>query len=277
MIKKIKFALIINGKPCRSVEDLKDNFHVNDILYRYKDGTLKKWLSVHNYKDEYDKLSQIDENIDDKDILIKLTEMFFYDEENLNELKKDIESLFNDKIERENYLKLNTIKENFGINNLLFYFDSGFLEKWLWASNLDDLKSLVSEIDKKLPNREKLIKLIDILYGKDDFDLDKTLDDINNFIKYEGNIQNYIAELDKFTSEYNKKEKELMDREDSIKNKEDYLLNIERELNKLEKQLKYKSNGIFQKNDELSEKEIKEYNDGWISKLISDEKINKTI
>ncbi|MEI0489292.1 hypothetical protein [Brachyspira pulli] len=261
-MKKIKFALLLNDKPCRSLEDIRENFNINDILERYKDGTLKKWFSVYNYQNEYDKLLLIDENIDDKEKLFKLSEIFLGEEKNFEELKKDIEDYFDDKQKREEYKNTISILDKLSINELLNYFNNGILEKWLWASNLDNLKSSISEIDKKLPNKEKLIKLIDILYDRDDFDIDKTVDDINNFIKYEGNLKNYINDLPRLIEEQKIKEEKLksLEKEEELKLSEivTYDKFMEAVNNKDVEFIENCINGKFQCDSELLEK-IKVY------------------
>jgi len=61
MAKTIKFNLICDGKPIRTLEDLQENFSVEDILEYYNNHLLHRWLSVRGYADELKKVEDIDE------------------------------------------------------------------------------------------------------------------------------------------------------------------------------------------------------------------------
>ena len=60
MVKEIKFNLIVNGKSCRTIKDLKTNFNIDDVLKLYEDGRLLRWLEVRKYDDYAKKLQQMD-------------------------------------------------------------------------------------------------------------------------------------------------------------------------------------------------------------------------
>lgn len=61
MAKTIKFNLICNDKPIRTIEDLQENFSIEDVLKYYQNGLLLRWLEVRGYVSEYKRVSQIDE------------------------------------------------------------------------------------------------------------------------------------------------------------------------------------------------------------------------
>lgn len=46
MAKTIKFNLICDGHPIRTLEDLRENFSIEDVLEYYGNGLLEKWLRV---------------------------------------------------------------------------------------------------------------------------------------------------------------------------------------------------------------------------------------
>ena len=52
MAKTIKFNLICDGNPIRTIEDLQDHFSVEDILDYYRNGLLCRWLTVRGYEDQ---------------------------------------------------------------------------------------------------------------------------------------------------------------------------------------------------------------------------------
>jgi hypothetical protein len=64
MTKAIKFNLILDGKPVRNLDELQDNFNIEDILSSYRNGLLKRWLETRGLEDEISKLG----NIPDDDV-----------------------------------------------------------------------------------------------------------------------------------------------------------------------------------------------------------------
>ena len=59
MPKHIKFNLIIDKNPIRDMEDLSNNFNIDDILASYKNGSLSRWLLVRNETDKIKQLEKI--------------------------------------------------------------------------------------------------------------------------------------------------------------------------------------------------------------------------
>lgn len=59
MAKTIKFNLVCDGHQVRTLEDLRNNFCIEDILQYYKDGMLEKWLRVRGYLTELDAMKKI--------------------------------------------------------------------------------------------------------------------------------------------------------------------------------------------------------------------------
>lgn len=52
MAKTIKFNLVCDDKPVRTVEDLQNNFAIEDVLEYYNNGLLLRWLGVRGYAEE---------------------------------------------------------------------------------------------------------------------------------------------------------------------------------------------------------------------------------
>lgn len=77
MAKTIKFNLILDGNPVRNIDDLKNNFSIEDILETYNNGLLKKWLSVRGYNKYLDDINSIeaDDNAKQIQALIKIFEI----------------------------------------------------------------------------------------------------------------------------------------------------------------------------------------------------------
>lgn len=66
MAKTIKFNLILDNKPVRTIEDLRENFSIEDILESYNNGLLQRWLEVRGYSELLEKVNSIkvDSNIE---------------------------------------------------------------------------------------------------------------------------------------------------------------------------------------------------------------------
>ena len=62
MAKTIKFNLIVDGYPARKIEDIQNNFSVEDILKYYENGLLEKWLECRGYTEQYKRLKEIKES-----------------------------------------------------------------------------------------------------------------------------------------------------------------------------------------------------------------------
>lgn len=59
MAKTIKFNLICDNQPIRTIEDLQNNFSIEDVLAYYNNRLLHRWLDVRDYKEELEKVSAI--------------------------------------------------------------------------------------------------------------------------------------------------------------------------------------------------------------------------
>lgn len=91
MAKTIKFNLICDKNPVRTIEDLQNNFSVEDILGYYQDGLLKKWLMVRGYTEQLEKVNRIREK-DPMKILAELIRIFDMEQDN-EKIKEEIEML----------------------------------------------------------------------------------------------------------------------------------------------------------------------------------------
>lgn len=59
MAKTIKFNLICDNQPIRTIEDLQNNFSIEDVLTYYNNRLLHRWLEVRDYKEELEKVRAI--------------------------------------------------------------------------------------------------------------------------------------------------------------------------------------------------------------------------
>lgn len=74
MAKTIKFNLISDDKPVRTIENLRENFSIEDILELYNNGLLQRWLEVRGYSELLEKVKSIksDRNIEQIQQLINI-------------------------------------------------------------------------------------------------------------------------------------------------------------------------------------------------------------
>lgn len=59
MAKTIKFNLICDNKPIRTIEDLQNHFSIEDVLSYYNNKLLHRWLDVRGYQEELEKVNAI--------------------------------------------------------------------------------------------------------------------------------------------------------------------------------------------------------------------------
>lgn len=76
MAKTIKFNLICDGYPVRTIEDLQEHFSIEDILGYYKKGLLDRWLDVRGYHKEREEVKKIQAETDSLNIIKKLIRIF---------------------------------------------------------------------------------------------------------------------------------------------------------------------------------------------------------
>lgn len=117
MAKTIKFNLICDNKPIRTIEDLQNNFSIEDVLAYYNNQLLHRWLDVRDYKEELEKVRAItaDKAIEVVKELIKIFNVISDDKkieegvyilEYLEE-RKELYSVY----EEENYKTKNIIED----------------------------------------------------------------------------------------------------------------------------------------------------------------------
>lgn len=105
MAKKMRFPLVFkNGVEIRSIDDLKDNFSIEDILNYYLDGRLSIWLRDRYKEDIADKIDSLDQN--DEEFVHKICDLF---EVEHVDVKIDINEL---KAEKERIEKLKQYTED---------------------------------------------------------------------------------------------------------------------------------------------------------------------
>lgn len=160
MAKTIKFNLIMDNKPIRTVDDFRENFVIEDVLELYDKGLLQKWLNVRGYDDFFTKVNEIksDKNIEKIEKLIDIFEI----ECDENKMRECIETL-NYEAERNLILK-EYEKNNYKVKSIIDDYHSGY-ESLLDdivknKDNMPKIKSIIKEIENNY------IKLFKLNYGR---------------------------------------------------------------------------------------------------------------
>lgn len=126
MAKTIKFNLICDNHPVRTIEDLQNNFSIEDMLHYYENGLLAKWLQVRGYTQEYEKVASIT-SAEPMQIIKRLIDIFDIpcDNEKTEESVRILEDLreiekSRAKLEPQNY-KIDSVVNGFisGYNKVL--------------------------------------------------------------------------------------------------------------------------------------------------------------
>lgn len=101
-MKKVRnIPLILGDKKFFNIEDLKNDFNVNDILSSYKNDNLEIWLS-HKYNDLAEELKKINKSESPKKIIEDIIRIFFKDDENLEAIVKDASFIIENTVDIEN-------------------------------------------------------------------------------------------------------------------------------------------------------------------------------
>ena len=115
MAKTIKFNLICDEKPIRTIEDLQHNFSVEDVLEYYNNRMLHRWLRVRGYDSELQKVNAI--TSDDHMEIIKSLIAIFHIAADEKDVEESVYALRHteerrqilDMYERRNYESKNVI------------------------------------------------------------------------------------------------------------------------------------------------------------------------
>lgn len=156
MAKTIKFNLICDNTPVRTLEDLRENFSVEDILKYYENKLLHRWLKVRGYTDELEKVSAIKEE-KTLEIIKELIKIFNVAEDEI-EIEQSvymIEYLEERKIQYAAYEK-----EDYRVKNIIDDYMAGYrklVDEIL--ENSDDIARIKANIDKIVTDYSGILKL----------------------------------------------------------------------------------------------------------------------
>lgn len=146
MAKTIKFNLICDGKPIRTLNDLRNNFAVEDVLSYYQNGLLKRWLDVRGFTEELDAVNAIN-SPDEIEIIHELVKIFAITSD-IQQIEQDT-YIFTYLKEREEWLrKFDALEQEQA--KIIAHYHEGFealLDKILDnKDNMPLIKSALNEI-----------------------------------------------------------------------------------------------------------------------------------
>ena len=171
MSTSFKFNLLVDGQKVRSLEELRKNFNLDDVLEYFFSGKLQKWLASRDYKHELDQVKDIASS-NKLDVSSKLLDIFKIEHD-----KKELQ-YFN--VDGQQVRTVEELRKNFNLEDVLKHFYSGKLQKWLvshdYKHELDQVKDIASS-NKILDVSSKLLDIFKIEYDKKE--LKHFIDELN--------------------------------------------------------------------------------------------------
>ena len=149
MAKTIKFNLMMDNNPVRTIADLQENVSIEDALKYFKNGLLAKWLSVRGFDSYYDKIKDIDIADEDKKIITQLIKVFDIElDDKKIELAIEILNYLNEEKELNAIYKDNSFKQKQIIEDYHSGYDAIIRHMIDNRDNLAILKADAIEIER---------------------------------------------------------------------------------------------------------------------------------
>ncbi|WP_086234949.1 hypothetical protein [Campylobacter devanensis] len=186
MAKKIKFDLQVNGVSISSLEGLQDNFNIEDIIEHFKSGLLMRWLEAQGLETELKELNKLDHNLAQS-----ISKIF-----GITEMAKKIK--FNLQVNGASVSSLESLQNNFNIEDILEHFKSGLLMRWL---EVQGLETELKELNKLDQNSDNLAQSISKIFGITESSVKNAYESADKIIKLkqQSNTLEAIADISKNT------------------------------------------------------------------------------
>lgn len=148
MAKTIKFNLILNNNPVRNIEELQNNFSIEDMIEYYNNGLLERWLTVRGYTEYLDMVKKI--NVSSNIELIKELIKIFNIESDEIKIEEGI-AILNYISERTKLLE-EYEKSNYKAKAVIADYHSGYYEVISDIlenkDNMEKIKANIKEIEE---------------------------------------------------------------------------------------------------------------------------------
>ena len=149
MAKTIKFNLLMDGHPIRTIVDMQEHFSIEDMLNYYENGLLIRWLEVRGYSKEAEKVQGIDKKLDDLGVIKELI-LIFGVETKIEEIEKAIGILTylkDEKMCNEEYAKKKFVKDQI-IDDYHSGYDALLAHIRDNANDMPTLKADITELER---------------------------------------------------------------------------------------------------------------------------------
>lgn len=146
MSKPINFNLVLNNTTITNVEDLQKNFSIDEMLWYFHNGLLKKWLAVRGLDNYLNSLNEI-KSYNNKDITFGLIKIF---DINIPESKVNEELEIINNTERRILMLEEYKKINYNTKKIISDYHAGYYD-------------LVNDIVKNSDDISKINALVKIL------------------------------------------------------------------------------------------------------------------
>lgn len=156
MAKTIKFNLICDNVPIRTIEDLWENFVIEDVLSYYNNKLLHRWLKVRGYSEELSKVEAISYT-NSMDIIKELIKIFNVHEDN----EQIDEKLYMLKyIEERNFLYEEYKKNRYKTKQIIDDYKTGYIQLVEGiVNNPTDIAVIKSCISEMVENYDWVVEL----------------------------------------------------------------------------------------------------------------------
>lgn len=156
MAKTIKFNLICDGSPVRTIEDLREHFSVDDVLSYYESELLDRWLNVRGYHDELEKVRAITCN-NPAEIIKELIKIF--DITDRTDKLEEAAYIFEYHEERRELFNIYQ-EQSFKIDNILSDYRTGYTQLVdTILENPNDSVKIKAAISDMVDNYEWILEL----------------------------------------------------------------------------------------------------------------------
>lgn len=156
MSKMIKFNLTLNKCPVRDLDDLRENFNIDDLLDVYHSKVLHRWLDVRGLSTQLDNLMKI-KSLDNKIIATELCQVF-----HANVTPEDIDSaIYPFTVRQQQKQQLEEFaKHNFSRNAIIDDYHTGYNNLCAeMREKSEDYPFLKTAVDNLWKNYSQLLKV----------------------------------------------------------------------------------------------------------------------